>query len=54
VTALEDPGASNPFAGVAKMVSPRKNDMIEELITVKMKLAQAQSSLDELKRQQSQ
>ena len=47
-------GASNPFAGVAKMVSPRKNDMIEELITVKMKLAQAQSSLDELKRQQSQ
>mmetsp|Transcript_8889 Transcript_8889/g.25365 ORF Transcript_8889/g.25365 Transcript_8889/m.25365 type:complete len:361 (-) Transcript_8889:94-1176(-) len=54
----QKPTSPDATAGVAAsqaatMVSPRKEDMIEELIATKMKLAQTQSTLDELKRQPS-
>ena len=42
---------ANNTAATAHFVSPRKDDMIEELIETKMRLAQTQTALDELRRE---
>ena len=42
---------ANNTAAAAHFVSPRKDDMIEELIETKMRLAQTQTALDELRRE---
>ena len=52
VEELESEGSvANNTAAAAHFVSPRKDDMIEELIETKMRLAQTQTALDELRRE---